>query len=117
MRKHHRQLDTSVGASGPHDFAVRIGVARLATQTRPSQPAPTSVTWPTPPLAGQDRRITPVICAEKNENIFLTPYWTARPNHRRIEKIFAGRRMGRAKRNPSLRLPTPASIRPSSRVI
>jgi hypothetical protein len=23
MRKHHRQLDTSVGISGPHDFAVR----------------------------------------------------------------------------------------------
>jgi len=25
-----RQLDTSVGVSGPHDFAVRIGIARLA---------------------------------------------------------------------------------------
>ena len=23
MRKHHRQLDASIGASGPHDFAVR----------------------------------------------------------------------------------------------
>jgi hypothetical protein len=23
MRKHHRQLDASVGASGPHGFAVR----------------------------------------------------------------------------------------------
>src|SRR5665213_3163404 len=53
MRKHHRQLDASVGASGPHDFAVRIRAARLATQTRPPQPVPTSVTWPTPPLAGQ----------------------------------------------------------------
>jgi hypothetical protein len=30
--KHHRQLDASLGASGPHDFAVRIGAARLATQ-------------------------------------------------------------------------------------
>jgi hypothetical protein len=26
--KHHRQLDTSVGVSGPHDFAVRISVVR-----------------------------------------------------------------------------------------
>jgi len=52
MRKHHRQLDASVGASGPHDFAVRISAARLATQTRPPQPAPTSVTWPTSPLLG-----------------------------------------------------------------
>src|SRR6201999_2000114 len=42
--KHHRQLDASVGASGPHDFAVRINAARLATLTRPPQPAPTSVT-------------------------------------------------------------------------
>jgi hypothetical protein len=25
-----RQLDASVGMSGPHDFAVRIGIARLA---------------------------------------------------------------------------------------
>ena len=25
-----RELDASVGASGPHDFAVRVGIARLA---------------------------------------------------------------------------------------
>jgi len=29
MRKHHRQLDISVGISGPHDFTVRL-------QRRPS---------------------------------------------------------------------------------
>jgi len=28
--KHRRQFDASVGASGPHDFAVRESVARLA---------------------------------------------------------------------------------------
>jgi hypothetical protein len=28
--KHHRQLDASLEASGPHDFAVRAGIARLA---------------------------------------------------------------------------------------
>jgi leucyl-tRNA synthetase len=28
MRKHHRQLDASVGASGPHGFAVRIRAVR-----------------------------------------------------------------------------------------
>src|SRR6202012_1197972 len=42
--KHHRRLDASVEASGPHDFAVRISVARLATLTHPPQPVPTSVT-------------------------------------------------------------------------
>ena len=35
----HR-LDASVGASGPHGFAVRDVVARLATPPRPSHPAP-----------------------------------------------------------------------------
>src|SRR5579859_5728751 len=39
-RKHRRQLDTSVGVSGPHGFAVRFGAARLASPTRPLHPAP-----------------------------------------------------------------------------
>jgi hypothetical protein len=44
------QLDTSVGVSGPHDFAVRVGIVRpraqsaRATPSRPSQPASRSVT-------------------------------------------------------------------------
>ena len=45
---HHRKrnaqtlspLDASVGASGPHDFAVRKGAARLASLSRPSHPVP-----------------------------------------------------------------------------
>jgi hypothetical protein len=52
MRKHHRRLDASIGASGPHDFAVRIDVARLATPTRPPQPAPTFVTTADVPSFG-----------------------------------------------------------------
>src|SRR5580692_1000878 len=52
MRKHHRQFDASTGASGPHDFAVRISAARLATSTRPPQPAPTPVTLANAPLLG-----------------------------------------------------------------
>jgi hypothetical protein len=53
-------LDTSVGVSGPHDFAVRIGIARLAKPTRPSQPRLTfGDDWPQRPLhrggmAGRD---------------------------------------------------------------
>ena len=61
---HSADLTPAIRASGPHAFAVRIRAARLATQTRPPQPAPTSVTWPTSPLAGQDGRITPVICLQ-----------------------------------------------------
>src|ERR1700682_5418153 len=40
-----RQLDTSVGVSGPHDFAVRIGIARLARRRVHRIPCPTSVTF------------------------------------------------------------------------
>ena len=35
--KHHRQLDTSVGVSGPHDFAVRFKRTRLLRHQRPPQ--------------------------------------------------------------------------------
>ena len=34
-----RELDASVGASGPHDFAVRISAPRLAPPLRPPHPA------------------------------------------------------------------------------
>ena len=33
------ELGLSVGRPGPHDFAVRAGIARLATPARPSHPA------------------------------------------------------------------------------
>jgi len=39
MRKHQSLLDASVGASGPHDFAVRIDAHRLGASIRPSHPA------------------------------------------------------------------------------
>jgi hypothetical protein len=33
------ELDASVGASGPHDFTVRVRIARLAIPSRPLHPA------------------------------------------------------------------------------
>ena len=39
MRKHRRQLGASLGAPGPHDFAVRAGIVRLSMLPRPSHPA------------------------------------------------------------------------------
>jgi hypothetical protein len=38
------KLDASVGASGPHGFAVRVSTIRQARRPRPPHPAPTSVT-------------------------------------------------------------------------
>jgi hypothetical protein len=45
MRKHHRQLDASLGASGPHDFTVRgmpsvHAQKHVAALPRPPHPAP-----------------------------------------------------------------------------
>ena len=34
-----KELDASTAASGPHDFAVRVGRLRLARLLRPSHPA------------------------------------------------------------------------------
>ncbi len=39
-RNDFRQLDASVGASGPHDFAVRVRCPRLWHHPRPPHPAP-----------------------------------------------------------------------------
>jgi hypothetical protein len=47
-----QELDASTGASGPHDFAVRVGIARLAIPPRPPHPAPTLVTMADVPLTG-----------------------------------------------------------------
>ena len=35
-----QQLDASIGASGRHDFAVRVSAVRLRAPSRPSHPAP-----------------------------------------------------------------------------
>jgi hypothetical protein len=40
MRKHYRQLDISVGISGPHGFAVRFNALRRGAVRRPPHPAP-----------------------------------------------------------------------------
>ena len=55
-----RKLDTSVGASGPHDFAVRLSRLRRQRHQRPPHPAPRFVTIASAPLveAGHEKRTT-----------------------------------------------------------
>src|SRR5580704_7410031 len=55
--KHHRQLSASVGAPGPHDFAVRLKrrsscVAKASTASRP-----TFVTTRTPLVSAKSARM------------------------------------------------------------
>src|ERR1700749_4617295 len=54
MRKHCRQLDISVGMSGPHGFAVRDISASSRTPPRPPHPAPNVRDDAYAPLIGQD---------------------------------------------------------------
>jgi hypothetical protein len=56
LPKHHRQLDISVGISGPHDFAVRADIIRQSMHTRPSHPAPNVCEDRDTPLRARDAR-------------------------------------------------------------
>jgi hypothetical protein len=49
-----KNLTPAIGASGPHDFAVRVSHARQSQPSRPPLPAPTSVTMANAPLSGRD---------------------------------------------------------------
>jgi hypothetical protein len=71
------KLDASVGASGPHDFAVRASVVRLPTPSRPPHPASTFVTMRNAPLieAGREK-YTPDLHFGKTE-IFFEKGWTS----------------------------------------
>jgi hypothetical protein len=50
------QLDASVGASGPHDFAVRSKLRVVTRNCRPPHPVPTFVTVAIRPSFGTGRR-------------------------------------------------------------
>jgi hypothetical protein len=56
-----RELDTSIGAPGPHDFTVRISAVRLRAPPRPLHPAPNV----------RDDRDTPLLRARDSFALFL----------------------------------------------
>jgi hypothetical protein len=69
--KHHRRLDASIGASGPHDFAVRDNAARHASLSRPPHPAPNVRDDAYAPLVEAGRRINKAASAKRRSEIFL----------------------------------------------
>ncbi len=71
--EHHRQLDASVGASGPHGFAVRkIGALVFGAACVHRIPSPTSVTIAKRPLCvGQDGDGDRGDLGQKKTGIFL----------------------------------------------
>jgi hypothetical protein len=72
------KLDASVGASGPHGFAVRISTLRLRAPIRPSHPAPTLVTIAKrPSYRDRTRESVELICPTAQAKYFCERGWTA----------------------------------------
>src|SRR5258708_37157982 len=75
-RSYLRQLDTSVGASGPHDFAVRISIIRPRALRAPDAAASTASRpnvrddRETPLCVGRDGDISEVICMRTKQEYF-----------------------------------------------
>ena len=80
-------FDTSVEASEPHDFAVRLGAVRLRHHGRPSHPAPTSVTIAKRPSAGRDAAHMLLICAREEAEYFFRQGWTGQIRLKRLGKL------------------------------
>jgi hypothetical protein len=104
---HHRQrnffhqLDASVGASGPHDFTVRISAVRprktknicAASLSRPSHPNPTFVTIAKRPCrVGRDAKDVEVIWVEWEWEYFCKVDWTGSISLIRFNKSRSARR-------------------------
>src|SRR5450432_2075619 len=101
-----RELDASVGASGPHDFAVRCNISRplawrsltglidppcnpIARKTlpRPPHPHPASVTIAIRPSGGVGwREFVEMICPTGEGKYFCRWDWTARNSLIRLKK-------------------------------
>jgi hypothetical protein len=77
QRKKSRQLDASVGASGPHDFTVRVNAARLASLPRPPHPAPNvRDDREAPLLGGRDDESIKLFLANGEMKYFCEWDWT-----------------------------------------
>ena len=64
-----RQLDTSVGVSGPHDFAVRLRRVRQSAIRVHRIPPRVDDVAQRPSVGGTEEAI-PLICCSENQNIF-----------------------------------------------
>jgi hypothetical protein len=73
----HAKLDTSVGVSGPHDFAVRISTFRQARIHVHRIPFPTSVTTAKRPSCGNRMAgVLDLICPTGPAEYFSQRVWT-----------------------------------------
>ena len=72
-----QELDASIGASGPHDFAVRVTRCSSKAHPRPSHSAPNvRDDRDTPLLWARNAHITPVIWPWRKAKYFFKRGWT-----------------------------------------
>jgi hypothetical protein len=71
-----RDLTPAIGASGPHDFAVRSTIARLAILLRPSHPTRAFRDVRNAPLDGWDAGNTQLIWVKNKAEYFSRRGWT-----------------------------------------
>jgi hypothetical protein len=71
-----RRLDASVGASGPHDFAVRVGTARLAVPAASTASRSALMTLRNAPLWNRTARLSELIWVRNEEKYFCKWGWT-----------------------------------------
>ena len=81
--QHHHELDASVGASGPHGFAVRDSITRLLMPQRPPHSAPNVRDDAYVPLTGADsERHSGDFSCEESEKFFVLALDTDLPDGR-----------------------------------
>ena len=78
MRRHHHRLDASVGASGPHDFAVHLTRPSSKAHRRPPHPMPNvRDDGQRPPYGHGTKATTLMIWIGRKAEYFCAGGWTA----------------------------------------
>src|SRR5579863_3589310 len=102
MREHRRQLDASVGASGPHDFAVRLTRHSSKAPRRPPHPAPNVDDVAQRPSSGTGRgELVEMICPTAKAKYFSREDWTGSISLIRFKKFAVRRTAERRESWPS----------------
>ncbi|HEY4232902.1 MAG TPA: hypothetical protein VGM76_05735 [Lacipirellulaceae bacterium] len=76
MRRHHHRLDASIGASGPHDFAVRFSAVRQKRRRVHRIPPHVRDDRETPLVWDEMAGNKPVIWVGCEADYFLSEDWT-----------------------------------------
>src|ERR1700737_3959887 len=87
-----QELDTSIGVSGPHDFAVRLSAVRQWHRPRPPHPASNvRDDRETPLVRNGMARVLEVIWVRRKPIYFCKPDWTTQITLIRLNKLVFSR--------------------------